>query len=65
LDAAMEDIRFLKNIGAKQSILLEFKTEFLKQVIPSSSIDLSNATVSMTSHDKQTKSFEMLRFSQQ
>jgi putative transposase len=31
LDAAMEEIRLLKNIVAKQSIELEFKTELLKK----------------------------------
>ena len=34
LDAAMEEIRLLKNIVAKQSIELEFKTELLKKVNP-------------------------------
>ena len=45
LDAAMEEIRLLKNIVAKQSIELEFKTELLnlpadrqEKVNPSSSV---------------------------
>jgi putative transposase len=59
LDAAMEEIRLLKNIVAKQSIELEFKTELLnlpadrqEKVNPLSSVDRSNATVSNTSYGK-------------
>jgi putative transposase len=52
LDAAMEEIRLLKNIVAKQSIELEFKTELLnlptgrqEKVNPSSSVGRGNGAV--------------------
>jgi putative transposase len=58
LDAAMEEIRLLKNIVAKQSIELEFKTELLnlpagrqEKVNPSSSVGRGNGAVQIKTYD--------------
>ena len=57
LDAAMEEIRLLKNIVAKQSIELEFKTELLnlpagrqEKVNPSSNVGRSNGAVQIKTY---------------
>jgi hypothetical protein len=45
MDALEEQIRILKNIVAKQSIELEFKTELLKKVNSKSSFGRGNGAV--------------------
>jgi len=50
MDALEEQIRILKNIVAKQSIELEFKTELLKKVNSTSSVGRGNGAVQIKSN---------------
>ena len=66
MDALAEQIRILKNIVAKQSIELEFKTELLKKKVNSTSnVGRGNGAVQIKTYGYQIGSFVMVRCSTQ
>jgi putative transposase len=65
VEALEEQIRVMKNIVAKQSIEMEFKTELLKKVNPSSSVGRGNGSVQIKTHCHKTGSIVLVRCSPQ
>ncbi|MFN6375544.1 MAG: transposase [Chitinophagia bacterium] len=65
LVAAMEEIRLLKNILAKQSIELEFKTELLKKVNSTSSVGRGDRCIKIKPHGHKAGPVVLVRRSPQ